>query len=265
MQPFIRLQQAELTFRMHNQPGRSIKETALNLILRRRYARPAQLVHAIRGVDLHVQTGQRLGIVGDNGSGKSSLLKLISRIYPPTAGTVQTHGFLVPLLEVGIGFNAELSAIENIFLTGAIMGLSRKKIAPRTDRILDFAELDGFKNTPVKYLSSGMQQRLAFSVATDIDPQILLLDEVFSVGDIHWIEKARQRMKDLIDRTSILLLVSHQLELIEAYCNRAIWLRNGMIHADGPPAEVVAAYREQPATPPSAMHDAEQLANILHQ
>src|SRR5215470_1121499 len=247
MDNFIALDDVTLAFRVYSTRGRSIKEAVVNALARRRYAKPYTEVTALRNVTLHIDNGQRVGIVGDNGAGKSSMLKVISRIYPPTSGRVRRHGFLVPLLEVGIGFNGELSGRENIYLTGAIMGFSRRDMARKVGPILDFSELHEFADTPVKYFSSGMQQRLAFSVATEIDPEILLLDEVFSVGDIHWVEKARQRMRALIDRSRILVLVSHQMELIEEYCNRCVWIRGGQMAVDGDPAEVVPAYRDSVA------------------
>lgn len=240
---FIRLSDVSLRFRIYATQNRSLKETVVNVLLRRRYGKPSTEVQALRGVTLDVGDGQRLGIVGDNGAGKSSLLKVMARIYPPTSGRIERRGFMAPLLEIGIGMSGELSGIENIYLTGAILGLSRAEMKRRIDPILDFAELREHADTPVKYYSSGMAQRLAFSVATEIDPEILLLDEVFSVGDIHWIEKARVRMQALIDRARIMVLVSHQMDLIEQYCNRAIWMRGGQIAMDGSPAEVVAAYR----------------------
>lgn len=246
---YLKLEHVTLRFCVYATRNRSIKETVVNRLLRRQYGRPDREVIAVRDVSLHVGDGQRLGIVGDNGSGKSSLLKVMSRIYPPSEGRVERRGFLVPILEVGIGFNGELSGRENIFLTGAIMGFSRREMARRAGPILDFAELHDFADTPVKYYSSGMQQRLAFSVATEIDPEILLLDEIFSVGDIHWVEKARHRMQELIDRSRILVLVSHAMDLIETYCNRAIWLRAGQIAAEGRPADVIAAYRASVGSP----------------
>ncbi|HPF37682.1 MAG TPA: ABC transporter ATP-binding protein [Phycisphaerae bacterium] len=239
----IHLDDISLTFRVHSARTYSIKETIVNYIARRKYTKPVTIVQAIQHLTLHVPNGQRLGIIGDNGSGKSSLLKVMSRIYPPTSGRVDVNGFLVPLLEVGIGFNPELSGVENIFLTGAIMGLNRRVMATKVDAIFDFCELRDFADTPLKYYSSGMAQRLAFAVATEVDPEILLLDEIFSAGDIHWMERAQRRMKALIDRTRILVLVSHQMELIERYCDRAIWMRKGEIVMDGSPSDLVAAYR----------------------
>lgn len=257
---YILLEDVGLRFRLYATPHRSIKETVVNFLTRRRYGAPTREVEALRDVRLRIGHGQRLGIVGDNGAGKSSLLKVVSRIYPPTSGRVHTQGFLVPLLEVGIGFNHELSGRENIYLTGAIMGFGKKQMAGRVDPILDFAELREFADTPVKYYSSGMAQRLAFSIATEIDPAILLLDEVFSVGDIHWIEKAQRRMKALIERASILVLVSHQMDLIQRYCNRCIWMNAGRIIRDGTPDEVVAAYRGSAGAAVGINHDAERAA-----
>lgn len=249
---FITLEDVSLRFRLYSTGARSIKESIINTLLRRKYGKPATEVTAVRHVSLHIPHGRRLGIIGDNGAGKSSLLKVVSRIYPPTSGRVRRRGFLVPLLDVGIGFNHELSGLENIFLTGAIMGFSRGRMARRITPILDFAELHDFADTPVKYYSSGMAQRLAFSIATEIDPEILLLDEIFSVGDIHWLEKAQHRMKALIDRTSILVLVSHQMNLIERYCDEVVWMQSGRIVRQGPPAEIVAAYRSAASTTVSA-------------
>lgn len=240
----ITLEDVHLRFRMYSTRNRSLKEVVVNALARRKYGKPFTEINALAGVSLHVAHGERLGIVGDNGAGKSTMLKVISRIYPPTSGTVRYQGFLVPLLEVGIGFNFELSGLENIFLTGAIMGFSRKEMEKRVDSILSFSEMRDFANTPIKYYSSGMAQRLAFSIATEIDPEILLLDEVFSVGDIHWMEKAKSRMQTLIDRSGILVLVSHDMKLIEQYCTRAVWLQGGRIVADGKPAEIIERYRE---------------------
>ncbi len=249
---FITLENVSLRFRVYSTRNRSIKETVINHLLRRRYGRPTNEVNALSEINLHIPHGRRLGIVGDNGAGKSSLLKVVSRVYPPTTGRMDRRGFLVPLLEVGIGFNFELSGLENIFLTGAIMGFSRRQMTRRVKAILEFAELEDFVDTPIKYYSSGMAQRLAFSIATEIDPEILLLDEVFSAGDIHWMEKAQQRMRELIDRSSILVLVSHQMELIEQYCDQAIWLQHGRIVQTGEPAEIVAAYQSGAGTGVSA-------------
>jgi ABC-type polysaccharide/polyol phosphate transport system ATPase subunit len=245
---FVSLEDVTLRFRLYSTNSRSIKESALNLLLRRKYGKPASEITALNGVSLHIPHGQRLGIIGDNGAGKSTLLKVICRIYPPTRGRVRRQGFTVPLLEVGIGFNYELSGLENIYLTGAIMGFSRREMARRVQPILQFAELQDFGDTPIKYYSSGMAQRLAFSVATQIDPEILLLDEIFSAGDIHWMEKAERRMRGLIDRTAILVLVSHQMNLIRQYCNHVIWMQAGRIVKQGPPDEVVTAYQSASAT-----------------
>lgn len=240
---FIHLDDVHLTFRIHAARTYSIKETVVNALLRRNYGKGPTIVNALRGISLKIPNGQRLGIIGDNGSGKSSMLKVISKIYPPTSGAVRYQGFLVPLLEVGIGFNFELSGLENIFLTGAIMGIKRKAMMQKVDSIFEFSELGDFADTPVKYYSSGMTQRLAFSIATEVDPEILLLDEIFSAGDIHWMERAETRMRGLIDRTRILVLVSHQMDLFEKYCDRVIWMQKGQIVADGDPVEIVDRYR----------------------
>ncbi len=260
---YITLEDIGLEFHVFSTKTRSIKESVLNYVLRRDYAKPTRGVAALSGINLHISHGQRLGIVGDNGSGKSSLLKIITRIYPPTSGRVSCRGFLVPLLEVGIGFNTELSGLENIFLTGAIMGFSRRQMAKRVDQIFDFAELSEFADTPIKYYSSGMAQRLAFSIATEIDPEILLLDEIFSAGDIHWMEKAQRRMRALIDRTSILVLVSHSMDLIQTYCDRAIWLQAGKLVMEDTPDKIVEAYRAAAAGSAPKISDEHQATSSV--
>lgn len=248
----VTLEDVTLRFRLYSTTGRSIKESFINWLLRRDYGQRVHEIHALRGVSLHVGEGQRLGVIGDNGAGKSSLFKVVARIYRPTTGRVSHAGFLVPLLEIGIGFNPELSGHENVFLTGSIMGVGRREMARKVDAIFDFAELHDFRDTPIKYYSSGMAQRLAFTVATEIDPEILLLDEVFSTGDIHWLQKAEQRMQALIDRARIFMLVSHSMDLIRKYCNRVIWLREGRIVDDGPPDVVVPRYVASAAPAPAA-------------
>lgn len=250
----ITLENVDMRFRLYTTGGRSLKETFVNFVMRRKYGPTFANINALDGVSLHVGEGERVGVVGDNGAGKSTLFKVIARIYPPTTGSVSHHGFLVPLLEVGIGFNPELSGHENVFMTGAIMGLGRRAMAEKVEAIFDFAELHDFRDTPLKYYSTGMVQRLAFTVATQIDPEILLLDEVFSTGDVHWLQKAEQRMKDLIERARIFMLVSHNMEQVQRYCERVIWMRKGKIVADGPPDEVlpdyVASGREAPRSEP---------------
>lgn len=238
----VTLEDVTMRFRLYSTRGRSLKETFINAVLRRRYTETPAEVTAVRNVSLRVKEGERVGVVGDNGAGKSTLFKVIAKIYRPTGGRVSHYGFLVPLLEIGIGFNPELSGEENIYLTGAIMGIGRKQMAAKVEPILDFSELRDFRNTPVKYYSTGMGQRLAFTVATEIDPEILLLDEVFSTGDVHWLKKAEQRMQSLIDRARIFMLVSHSMEQIQKYCNRVVWMQHGAIVADGPPAEVLPRY-----------------------
>lgn len=247
----ITIEDVTLRFRLCSARSHSIKEAVVNAVLRRHYGKPPVEITAVDGVSLRIPHGRRLGIIGDNGAGKSSLLKVVARIYPPTTGRVSHQGFMVPILEVGIGFNPELSGVENIYLVGAIMGFSRRLMTRRVAPILDFADLRDFADTPVKYYSSGMAQRLAFSIATEIEPEILLLDEVFSVGDIHWIEKAQRRMQTLIDRSSIMVLVSHQMDMIERYCDQVAWMQSGRVVRQGSPAEVIPAYRAAVSTPVS--------------
>lgn len=238
----VTLEDVSMRFRLYTTGGRSIKETVVNFLARRNYGPTHANIDALADINLHVAEGERVGVVGDNGAGKSTLFRVIARIYRPSTGVVRHHGFLVPLLEVGIGFNPELSGHENVFMTGAIMGLGRRQMARKVGAIFDFAELHDFRDTPLKYYSTGMTQRLAFTVATEIDPEILLLDEVFSTGDVHWLKKAEQRMRGLIDRARIFMLVSHNMEQVDKYCNRVLWLQKGRVVADGPPSDVLPRY-----------------------
>lgn len=195
-----------------------------------------------RGLGLTIEHGCRLGVVGPNGAGKSTLLKMICGIYRPTTGTIRVRGQIAPLIELGAGMVAELSGEENIYLNGALMGYSRREMRAKIERIFDFAGLQGFRKVPIKYYSSGMMLRLAFSTASDLNPEILLIDEIFAAGDAEFVRRARARMESLIDASHIVVIVSHQLELIKQMCNRVIHIENGHVVDDGNPAEVIARY-----------------------
>ena len=196
---------------------------------------------ALKDVSFEVQRGERLGIIGRNGAGKSTLLKLLSRITEPTHGKIQIRGRVASLLEVGTGFHPELTGRENIFLNGAILGMSKVEIRRKFDEIVDFAEVERFLDTPVKRYSSGMYVRLAFAVAAHLDPDILVVDEVLAVGDIAFQKKCLGKMKDVTSSRTV-LFVSHNLAAIEQLCDRTIWLRDGKINMDGPTHGVLDAY-----------------------
>jgi ABC-type polysaccharide/polyol phosphate transport system ATPase subunit len=201
-------------------------------------------LEAVRDVSFHVPRGQTLAILGRNGSGKSTLLKIIAGVYKPTMGRVQVHGTLAPLIEIGAGFHPELTGRENILLNGLLMGYSKRQMLEREAAIIEFACLGDFIDVPVKQYSSGMYMRLAFAVSTEVDPDILLLDEVLSVGDIPFQEKCMDRIKGFHRAGKTILLVTHSLECATSLCERAVLIEAGHVIADATAAEVVDAYRE---------------------
>ncbi len=197
---------------------------------------------ALREVGFEIEPGEVLGIIGKNGAGKSTLLKILSRITDPTRGRIEIRGRLASLLEVGTGFHPELTGRENIYLNGAILGMTRREIARKFDEIVAFAEVDKFLDTPVKRYSSGMYVRLAFAVAAHLDPDILVVDEVLAVGDASFQEKCLAKMKEVRSGGRTVLFVSHNLTAIQALCSRALWLERGAEHASGFTSDVVSSY-----------------------
>jgi len=199
---------------------------------------------ALQGIDLEVERGDVVGIVGRNGAGKSTMLKILSRISPPTTGKITLHGRVASLLEVGTGFHRELTGRENIFLNGSILGMRRSEITAKLDEIIAFAEVEKFIDTPVKFYSSGMYVRLAFAVAANLDPDILLVDEVLAVGDLGFQRKCMDHMKSLAQRDVTVLFVSHNMFAVKAMCRRAICLSKGRVEFDGPTDEAVKIYQK---------------------
>ncbi len=199
---------------------------------------------ALRDVNLTVQRGETIGIIGNNGAGKSTLLKLVARVLRPTRGRIIVRGQTAPLLEFGAGFHPELTGRENVYLNGAILGFSRHQMDEKFSRIVDFAELWGFIDAPVRTYSSGMLARLGFAVATDIEPDILLVDEVLSVGDEAFQHKSTTRMQSFRERGATILLVSHNMNVITQMCNRVAWLHYGEVRAVGPAEQVIQTYRQ---------------------
>ncbi|MGW8142786.1 MAG: ABC transporter ATP-binding protein [Anaerolineales bacterium] len=198
---------------------------------------------ALRDVDFNIRKGEMLGLIGPNGAGKSTLLKLIARVMRPTKGRVLVKGMVAPLLEFGAGFHPDLTGRENIFLNGALLGFTNEEMQEKFDRIVDFAELWEFIDVPVRNYSSGMTARLGFAVATDIDPDILLLDEILSVGDESFQRKSLARMKGFRQQGATIILVSHNMETVLEMCQRAVWLDHGQVKMLGTSEEVVEAYQ----------------------
>ena len=196
-------------------------------------------------VTFSIQKGDVVGIVGLNGAGKSTLLKILAGVLKPTSGFISVKGSIAPLIEVGAGFDPELTARENIYLNGAILGYSRKFIDSKFDEIIEFAELERFVNVPVKNFSSGMYTRLGFSIATIVNPEILIVDEVLSVGDFKFQEKSKKRIERLMSGGTTVILVSHDNDTIEKMCNKVLWLESGKVKMYGNTQSVLDAYTKQ--------------------
>jgi lipopolysaccharide transport system ATP-binding protein len=225
------------------------RETALRDVLagafrsrRNGRARPKDSIWAVRDVSFEVRQGEVVGLIGRNGAGKSTLLKLLARITRPTVGGAQLHGRIGSLLEVGTGFHPELTGRENIFLSGAILGMKKAEIRRKFDEIVAFAEVERFLDSPLKHYSSGMQMRLAFAVAAHLEPEILLVDEVLAVGDLQFQKKCLGKMQDVSRTGRTIIFVSHNMAQIRRLCQRVIWVDGGKIRIDGPTHKVVGSY-----------------------
>jgi ABC-type polysaccharide/polyol phosphate transport system ATPase subunit len=229
-----------LQFRLYHDGASSMKEFFANIVRKNKKKQYTDFL-ALQGVSFSVNDGERLGIVGRNGAGKSTLLRTISRIYEPTVGHVEVHGRVAPLLEIGAGFHPEFTGRENIYSNGAFLGYSKEQIREIEKEVIAFAELEDFIDSPVKYYSTGMYMRLAFSLATTVHPDILILDELFVGGDASFVQKGKERMNKMIDRSSVMILVSHDPSLLRSLCDRYIWLDHGKVIADGD-ASVLDAY-----------------------
>lgn len=197
---------------------------------------------ALRDVSFNIKRGEAVGIVGLNGSGKSTMLKIVAQVMKPTKGNVRVYGSMAPLIELGAGFDMDLTARENIYLNGAVLGYSRKEMRQKFDDIMDFAELWDFVDSPLKNYSSGMVARLGFSIATMSMPDILIVDEILGVGDYKFQEKCKARMQKIIANGATVIFVSHSIEQVQELCSRAIWLEKGKLIMDGPVDEVCDRY-----------------------
>jgi ABC-type polysaccharide/polyol phosphate transport system ATPase subunit len=204
-------------------------------------------VQALEHIDLTVQEGERLGVIGHNGAGKSTLLKLLAGVYPPTTGQREVRGQICSLFDIALGFEQESNGWENIKYRGYLQGETPKSIQAKMQEIAEFSELGNFLDMPIRYYSTGMMVRLAFSIATAIKPEILLVDEVLSAGDLSFQNKARDRMQNLMTSARAVVLVSHDLSSIGKLCDRTLWLDHGRMRMMGPTKEVVAAYSAQQA------------------
>jgi ABC-type polysaccharide/polyol phosphate transport system ATPase subunit len=200
---------------------------------------------ALKNVTLTIPQGQMLGVIGRNGSGKSTLLKIIAGVYRPTAGRVQVSGTIAPLIELGAGFHHELTGRENILLNGLLLGYSKREMLARQQSIVEFADIGDFIDAPVKQYSSGMYTRLAFAVATEVDPDILVVDEILAVGDLPFQTKCFEKLKRFRAAGKTILLVTHSMEQVLKFCDRAIFLEKGQVMFDGDPEQAVQVYRDR--------------------
>lgn len=239
----IHLDDVGLTFRVRYGGRIPLKEVLLARLLRRSTS-PVIEVNALDGINLHLKDGARLGIVGHNGAGKSTLLKVLAGIYQPNRGKRIVDGRISSLFDMSLGFELDASGWQNIAFRSYLQGETPKTIKPKLQSIAEFSELGEFLNMPVRYYSSGMFVRLAFSIATAIDPEILLVDEALGAGDMAFQQKVRARIHQIVAKARILVLVSHDLQSLLQLCDRMIWLDHGHIRMEGPAQEVAAAYRQ---------------------
>lgn len=243
MQPVIEIKDVSMRFRMANDKISSLKEY---MVCRLQGKLQYKVFEALKHVSFHVNKGEVVGLIGHNGAGKSTVLKVISGILRPSEGSVTVRGNVVPMLELGAGFDMDMTGRENIFLNGAILGYSEEFLRGKFDEIVAFSELDKqFIEIPLRNYSSGMKARIAFSIATVVQPEILIVDEVLSVGDMAFQQKSRNRMMELMSGGTTVLFVSHNLQQIRKMCNRVVWLDHGEIRMVGDAQEVCDAYQAE--------------------
>ena len=236
----IRVENVYKTFDVYLDKANSLKEKMLFWKRNNKETR-----EVLKNINLEIKEGEAVALIGVNGSGKSTLLKLMTKIIYPNKGKVETYGKLTSLLELGAGFHPDFSGRENIYFNASIFGLTKKEIDKRLGQIIEFSELEQFIDNPVRTYSSGMFMRLAFAVAINVDAEILLVDEILSVGDQHFQEKCINKMKELKNEGKTMVFVTHSLDSVRELCNRAVWLHNGEIKKDGKPEEVIEEYLKE--------------------
>jgi ABC-type polysaccharide/polyol phosphate transport system ATPase subunit len=248
MSAFIQLDRVSVKFRIYHNPSPSLKDTVVNWVTGNKKLNDFRDFFALHEITLKINPGDKVGIIGLNGAGKSTLLKTISGIYKPHQGKISLRGRITPLMELGAGFDPEQTGRKNIFLNGALLGFSPAEMKEKEREIAGFSELGDFLDLPVKYYSSGMYGRLAFSIAAMTEPEILMIDEVFATGDVHFVKKSTQRIQEMVDKSSILIVVSHSIGQIQQLCNRVIFMDHGNIIADGDPETVIKQYQQKLAS-----------------
>ena len=240
----IILKNVSMKFNLGVEKEGSLKMIFINLFSHKK-KKNKEYFWALKNIDFRIDKGDVVGIIGANGAGKSTLLKVVSGVYKPTTGTVTVNGKISPMIELGAGFDAELTARENIYLNGAILGYSKEFLEEKFDEIVEFSELKDFLDVPVKNFSSGMVAKLAFSISTIVDPEVLIVDEILSVGDIKFQEKSKNKMMSMIKGGTTVLYVSHSIDTIKELCNKVIWLDLGEIVKIGDAKELCDEYYEK--------------------
>ncbi|MDW8106673.1 MAG: ABC transporter ATP-binding protein [Armatimonadota bacterium] len=235
----IRAEHLTKEFKLAHHAYASLKGLLLSFLPRR-----IERLVALQNVSFTIRKGETVGIIGQNGSGKSTLLGIIARVYKPTSGTIEVNGRVAPLLELGAGFHPDLTGLENIYFNGVILGLTRKQVAERLDAIVQFAELEGYIDAPIRTYSSGMLMRLGFAIAAHVDADILLVDEVLAVGDARFQQKCYDKILQFQREGRTILFVSHDMEAVQRVAQRVLWLDKGILRADGEAHTVIDAYLE---------------------
>ncbi len=241
MDPIIKVQDLSIAFELAQEKTETLKEFVIRRLKKNYHV---DKFYALEHVSLDIQRGEAVGLIGKNGCGKSTLLKTIAGVYYPTAGSVKVNGSIAPLIELGAGFDPDLTARENIFLNGAIMGNTHEFMEEHFDEIIEFSELQEFVDVPVKNYSSGMYARLGFAIATIVKADILIVDEILAVGDYQFQQKCKKKMQELMDGGTTLLLVSHSIEDVRNICKKAVWIEKGHIVENGDVATVTNHYME---------------------
>ena len=237
----IKIENVSMKFNLGIEKNFSIKEAFIGVFDKKRRQVKTDF-WALSDVSFHVKRGEVIGLIGSNGAGKSTLLKVVSGVMKPTKGKVTVNGAISPMIELGAGFDQELTARENIYLNGAILGYSKEFLDSKFNEIVDFSELKDFLDVPIKNFSSGMVAKLAFSIATVVNPEILIVDEILSVGDIKFQEKSKNKMMEMIKGGTTVLYVSHSLDSIEELCDRVVWLEHGKLVKIGNTKEICKEY-----------------------
>ena len=251
----IEVNHVDLTFEVSNEKIDSVKESIIRMLKMKKSQKFK--VHALNDISFKIYKGEKVGIIGYNGAGKSTLLSVITGIYPPDKGFVKTSGNISPLLSLGAGFDYNYSGLKNIYLNGAVLGYEKEFLESKVEEIIEFSELGDFINIPIKNYSSGMLAKLGFSIATAVEPDILIIDEILAVGDVNFQKKSRDKIRSLMDSGTTVLLVSHSIPQIRELCDKAIWIDNGILKEMGEVNKVCDHYIKD-----SEKASNEQLANI---